>query len=63
MKINVDRTRCASIGMCEGIAPDLFEIGDDGTMRIVLDEIPEERRLDVEQACMDCPTQALSIQE
>lgn len=63
MKIVVDRTRCSSIGMCEAIAPDIFEIGPDGALNILQDEIPEARRADVEQACLDCPTQALSIHE
>lgn len=64
MKIVVDRTRCASIGMCEAIAPDLFEIGADGSLHILQNsEVPEARRADIEQACLDCPTQALSIQE
>ncbi len=62
MKVVVDRSRCSSIGMCEAIAPDLFEIGPDGALHILQDDVPEYRRADVEQACADCPTQALSIQ-
>jgi ferredoxin len=62
MKVVVDRSRCSSIGMCEAIAPDLFEIGPDGALHILQDDVPESRRADVEQACEDCPTQALSIQ-
>jgi len=62
MKVFVDRSRCSSIGMCEAIAPDLFEIGPDGALHILQTDVPESRRADVEQACSDCPTQALSIQ-
>ncbi|WP_375481345.1 ferredoxin [uncultured Mycobacterium sp.] len=63
MKIVVDRTRCSSIGNCEAIAPDIFEIADDGALKILQPDVPEERRTEIEQACMDCPTQALSIAE
>lgn len=63
MRIVVDRSRCSSIGLCEATAPDIFEIGPDGTLTILLDEIGEERRVDLEQACENCPTQALSIIE
>lgn len=61
MNIIVDRTKCSSIGMCEAIAPDIFEIGPDGALAIVQSDIPEDRRADLERACQDCPTQSLSI--
>ena len=63
MKVVVDRTKCSSIGICESIAPDIFEIGADGALNILIDQIAPDRRTEVEQACADCPTQALSIQE
>ena len=63
MKVVVDRTKCSSIGICESIAPDIFEIGADGALNILIYQIAPDRRAEVEQACADCPTQALSIQE
>lgn len=63
MKIVVDRTKCSSIGLCEATAPDIFEIGADGALNILMDEIPADRRADLESACENCPTQALSIEE
>lgn len=62
MRIVVDRTKCSSIGLCEATAPDIFEIGPDGMLNIPSDDIPENRRTDLEQACENCPTQALSIE-
>ena len=63
MKIVVDRSKCSSIGLCEAIAPDIFEIGPDGALNILIDDIGADRRLDLEQACENCPTQALSIED
>ena len=63
MRIVVDRTKCSSIGLCEATAPDIFEIGADGALNIVMEEVPAERRIDLEQACENCPTQALSIED
>ena len=63
MKIVVDRNLCSSIGLCEATAPDIFEIGPAGALHILLDDIPEDRRIDLEQACENCPTQALSIED
>ena len=61
MKIVVDKSKCSSIGLCEATAPDIFEIRSDGALHIVMAEIPEDRRHVLEQACENCPTQALSI--
>jgi ferredoxin len=63
MKIVVDRTKCSSIGLCEATAPDIFEIGPDGALTILMDDISADRRTDLEQACENCPTQALTIEE
>ena len=61
MRIVHDESRCVSTGMCEAVAPDLFEVREDGWM-YVLDSSPgEDRRADVEAAVAACPTGALSI--
>jgi ferredoxin len=49
--------------LCEAAAPDIFEIGPDGALHILMAEVPEDRRIDLEQACENCPTQALSIED
>ena len=63
MKIVVDRTKCSSIGLCEATAADIFQIGADGELSILIEDIGEDRRTDLEQACENCPTQALSIED
>ena len=63
MRIVVDRTKCSSIGLCEATAPDLFEIGADGALHVFEADVPADRRVDLEQACENCPTQALSISD
>ena len=63
MRIVHDESMCASTGMCEAIAPDLFEVREDGWL-YVLDHSPGEgRRADVGAAVAACPTGALSIEE
>jgi ferredoxin len=63
MKIIVDKSTCSSIGLCEATAADIFEIGADGALHILMEDIGEDRRVDLEQACENCPTQALSIED
>jgi ferredoxin len=62
MRINADRETCEGLGMCEAMAPDFFEVGEDGTVD-VLDEQPgEEHRSDLAAAVDACPVLALSLQ-
>ncbi len=61
MKITVDRMRCTMLGVCESIAPDIFEINDDGDMVILQGEPGEARRHEVENAVASCPTAALRL--
>ena len=51
MKVVVDYTKCSSIGLCEAVAPDIFSIGPDGALHILLEDISADRRTDLEQAC------------
>jgi ferredoxin len=49
--------------MCEAEAPDLFEVQDDGSLK-VLKECPSADELAVVQAAIDsCPTEALALVE
>ena len=63
MRIVVDRSKCSSIGLCEATADDIFQIGPDGSLHILIEDISEDRRIDLEQACENCPTQALTIED
>lgn len=61
MRIVLDEDRCSSLGMCESVAPDFFEVGDDGAL-VLLDPTPaEDKRALMEEAVAACPTNALSI--
>ncbi|WIY01867.1 ferredoxin [Amycolatopsis mongoliensis] len=61
MRIEADRGKCDGLGMCEAMAPDFFEVGEDGTV-VVLDERPgEEHRTDLAAAVDSCPVLALKL--
>jgi len=63
MRIVVDYVKCTGLGMCEAEAPDLFEVQDDGSLK-VLNECPGPDQLAAAQAAVDsCPTEALSLVE
>ena len=63
MRIVHNANQCASTGMCEGLAPTVFEVGSDGSLRVLLDEPSQALRAAVQDAVDACPTGALRIQE
>ncbi|BBZ75148.1 ferredoxin [Mycolicibacterium anyangense] len=65
MKIRVDTTKCSGIGMCEMLAPDLFEIGEDGQSHVLAtadDHAGADPSLAAE-AASNCPTGAITIED
>jgi ferredoxin len=69
VRIEVDRTRCAALGVCESIAPSVFEVNevsDDHTMVVREPDRSApagELQEDVEDAVASCPTSALRLLE
>lgn len=58
-KVRVNKDVCVGCGCCNGIAPELFDFGDDGLAECIVSEVPA----DLEDACNDaiagCPVQAI----
>ncbi|WP_163751926.1 ferredoxin [Mycolicibacterium helvum] len=63
MRIEVDLDKCTGHGICESIAEDVFEVADDGSVRIHGDPRPESDRERIRQAVSQCPAAALSLVE
>jgi ferredoxin len=61
MKIVVDFDKCMSNAVCMSVAPELFEVRDDGFLYVLDEEPPEEMRAKAEQAARECPTIAITI--
>jgi ferredoxin len=62
MKIVLDENKCSSLGMCESVAPDFFEVGDDGALVVLNAQPPQDARALMEEAVAACPTGALSLE-
>jgi ferredoxin len=63
MKIGVDADRCTGHGVCESIRDDVFEVGDDGMVHLLMEDLSESMRPQLESAVAECPTQALSLED
>jgi ferredoxin len=61
MKVTVDREKCTGLGICESLAPDVFEIDDDGTLVLNEDAVSRVDVADIEAAVDGCPTAALRL--
>lgn len=62
-KIEVDWGLCESNGVCMGINPDIFLLGDDDMLTVLQEEVTPENESDVCEAVRQCPRQAISIVE
>ena len=61
MKVEVDFSKCTGLGICESLAPDFFEVNDDGDLVLLKEDITDEELQAVEEAIAGCPTEALRI--
>lgn len=62
MKVVVDFAKCTGLGICESLAPEFFEVNDDGDLVLLKEDISADELLGVEEAVAGCPTEALLIQ-
>lgn len=61
-RVAVDRAMCASTGVCELHAPDVFLVGDDGALAVLQDPLDSDQVDAVREAVRSCPTRALQLQ-
>jgi ferredoxin len=62
MKVSVDFAKCTGLGICESMAPNIFEVDDDGKLLLLKDDITDDELQSVEEAVAGCPTEALRIE-
>jgi len=63
MRIEVDWDLCESNGVCMGIIPEVFQLGDDDMLTVLQPEVTPENESLVREAVRQCPRQAISIKD
>lgn len=63
MKVKVNRESCISCGACQVIAPELFELDDEGISLVKVEEVSKEEEDNARDASESCPTMAIEIEE
>ena len=64
MRVHVDHARCQGHNRCYAIAPELFEVDDEGNASELNDGVvPEALEEKARLAAANCPEYAISISE
>lgn len=59
MKVEVDKDVCIGCGLCPSIAPDLFEMGDDGKAHTITSDVPAGLQDEAKESESSCPVNAI----
>jgi ferredoxin len=61
MRIAADRDRCEGHGLCEEVAPELYELDDDAVVVLLHEEVPAALERKAEAGARVCPVAALRV--
>jgi Ferredoxin len=59
MKVKVNQETCIGCGACQAIAPDVFEINDEGLAVEMINAVSDELVEDTKDAIEGCPVDAI----
>jgi len=63
MRIKVDGSKCQGNARCWALAPDLFELNDEGYLEDAVIAVPAGEEQRATRAARACPERALSVLE
>ena len=64
MRVHLDSGRCQGHNRCRALAPELFDVDDDGQAVLNVDgEVPDELNANARLAASNCPEFAITITE
>ena len=61
MQVQIDSAVCQGHGRCTMVAPEVFDVDDDGKGSVVLDPVPEDQLEAVRKAVGNCPERAITL--
>ncbi len=62
-KVRVNKDKCIGCAACTIIAPEVFELGEDGKSKVKVEDVSGELLEKAKQAKETCPTGAIEIEE
>jgi ferredoxin len=61
MRVSADVARCEGHGLCEEVAPRVYELDDDAVVTVVHEEVPPGLERLAEAGARVCPVAALKV--
>ena len=61
IRVTVNRDTCEGFATCLRNASDVFDLDDDGRVRLTQELVPDSERARVRQAAYDCPTESITF--
>ena len=59
MKVKVDPELCIACGACISMAPEVYDWGDDGKAKAIVDTVPSGEEDAAREGLESCPTEAI----
>ncbi len=63
MRISVDFDLCESNGLCEAMAPEVFELDDDDFLQLKTEQTTRANLEQVNRAVAACPRAAITLED
>jgi ferredoxin len=63
VRVIADENACEGHGLCEATAPDVFEVNDEGMVRVRVDPIPDSLVQRAKSGVRACPVAALAVED
>lgn len=61
MHVDINLPACEGHGLCAQVAPDVYELDDEGYVRLLQDPVPETAAAAAAAGARVCPVTALSV--
>jgi ferredoxin len=62
MKVIVDYDLCEANALCMEACPKVFRVEEDDTLTVLMDEVSEDLRTNLQEAERLCPRQAIRVE-
>ena len=62
-KVSVDKDKCVGCGACVAVAPEVFELGEDGKSSVKSENVDGELLEKAKEAKKTCPVGAIQVEE
>ncbi|MHB8897943.1 MAG: ferredoxin [Thermoguttaceae bacterium] len=63
MKASVDKDLCFGCGVCTDVCPEVFQVGSDKKVQVLVDPIPAELEERCREAVDRCPESAITLHD